>query len=374
MLIAQPTPEAQSLLSYLQIHINVYVAHSNRETASIFSRKNIDVVLIAEDRDPQFIFRSLDWVYTRNITTAPVVVYTAQDNPETIIAIMKKGIDDYLLKTINLEQLQASLVLCMQKRPSLHRRHSEDTDTEEEEIGKLHGISEETKRTRALIRKFATTDATVMLYGESGTGKTLVARLIHEYSNRRNNNFCSINCAAIPETLMESELFGSEVGAFTGAVKRRGVFARAHRGTLFLDELGDFSLVSQSKILQAIEEKRYSPLGSEREFAVDIRFISATNKNITEMIEKREFRLDLYYRMAILSHTITPLRERPEDIIPIAWHTLRSNNDNKFFSTSAIDKLTCHSWPGNIRELKNCIIRASIMSDGNRISAPDILF
>lgn len=372
LLVARWTPTSKSLVGYLQNSVTVHVAASEKEIVSKLLVKHIDIVVVEEDSDVQFINQSLDCIYAQN-TTVPVVVYSAQENSRVIIDMMKKGLDDYFLKNLNFDEFRASLASCVHKSSPLHGKDPEDTG-EAIEVSELHGSSNHTKKLRRFVQKFGPKNVTIMLYGESGTGKTLVARLLHKYSSRKLHNFLSINCAAIPHTLVESELFGSEMGAFTGAVKRRGAFTRAHRGTLFLDELGDFPLYSQGKILQAIEEKKYTPLGSEQEFTVDVRCISATNKNIRQMIDRNEFRADLYYRMAIISYTIPPLRERAEDIIPLAWQSLLVHDCDAFFTHSAMDKLTGHSWPGNIRELHNCVARAAMSSEKNSISARQITF
>lgn len=373
LLVSKLTPQIKSLISYLKLQISVCHTHSAQEAALLFRNRTVDAILIEGDQDTKFIMDSLDRLCMQHIPV-PIIIYSAQRAPEFAIEVMKRGVDDYVFKTKDFDQLRITLLATIQKRYSF--RTSKPTSATEQIIDELRGESKKVSDIQRFIATCAPANETVMLYGESGTGKTFIARLIHKYSLRRENQFRIVNCAAIPEALMESELFGSEVGAFTGAIKRKGVFTRAHRGTLLLDELGDLPLTSQAKLLQVLDESRYTPLGSEHEFAVDVRFISATNKTIMQMIKDGEFRADLYYRMAVLSYTVPPLRERVEDIPTLAWHFLRTrdNNESTYFTPAAIDKMMAYAWPGNIRELKNCVIRAAVQSGGDRISARCISF
>ncbi|MBX6422451.1 sigma 54-interacting transcriptional regulator [Thermosulfurimonas sp. F29] len=220
-----------------------------------------------------------------------------------------------------------------------------------------------------MIHRVAGSPATVLLRGESGTGKTLIARLIHYNSPRADGPFVSVPCTAIPETLLESELFGYEKGAFTGAQGRKiGLMEKAHGGTLFLDEIGDLSLPIQAKLLHAIQEKEFYRLGSTEPIKVDVRIIAATNRNLEELVEKGLFREDLYYRLSVFPIYIPPLRERPTDIIPLAEHFLEKycrlyGKNIKRLSSPAIDLLMQYHWPGNVRELENAIERAVLICD-----------
>ena len=357
---------------YLSDSMKVHAGKSKKEIQLLIAKKSIDVILIDVHQNTTFILDAIDIVQTEQNNT-PVVVYGALDNPEEIIKIMKRQIDNYILKTKPFEEVKTYIMSRLHEKAAYQETSTKDSVYT---VGNLVlcGTSRATKAMQHFIVRCAKTDAPIMLFGESGTGKNLMAHLIHMHSDRKDKSFRYVNCGAIPDTLVESELFGSEVGAFTGAINKKGVFTRAHRGTLFLDELGNLSLLSQSKILHAIEEKKYTPLGSEKEFTTDVRYISATNKNIKELIHNDEFRLDLYYRMAILYYTIPPLRERKEDIIPLAWYFLRTKTSAKIFSDGAIDKMMQHSWPGNIRELHNSVIRASLLSDGDVITQSNILF
>jgi transcriptional regulator with PAS, ATPase and Fis domain len=223
------------------------------------------------------------------------------------------------------------------------------------------------------LHRAAATDATVLLEGESGTGKELFARALHALSPRADGPFVAINCAAIPDTLLETELFGYEKGAFTGANARKpGRFELAHRGTLFLDEIGDLPLALQAKILRGLEEKRFERVGGTQSLHVDVRVVAATNRNLKQRVAERQFREDLYFRLSVFPIQIPPLRERSEDVVILARHFVDRfcrdmNKTLLVLAPGSIDELRAYSWPGNVRELQNCIERAVILCDGDTI-------
>jgi two-component system response regulator PilR (NtrC family)/two-component system response regulator HydG len=240
------------------------------------------------------------------------------------------------------------------------------------------GRSAPLQRLFAQVRAVAETDAAVLLIGESGTGKELVARAIHHNSARRDGPFVPVNCAAIPENLLESELFGHEKGAFTGADrKRRGLFAEANGGTLFLDEVSDLPLPLQAKLLRALQEKTVRPVGGSQEMQLDVRLISATNQDLAAMVTETRFREDLYYRLAVIPLRLPSLRERPEDIMLLASHFLDQTasglgKELKGFDEEATAWLLRHRWPGNVRELENVVERAVTLASGSRITLADL--
>jgi transcriptional regulator with GAF, ATPase, and Fis domain len=225
------------------------------------------------------------------------------------------------------------------------------------------------------LQRAAATDTTVLLEGESGTGKELFARALHALSDRADGPFVAINCAAIPETLLETELFGHEKGAFTGAAARKpGKFELAHRGTLFLDEIGDLPFALQAKILRALEEKRFERVGGVAPLQVDVRVVAATNRNLKAAVAARQYREDLYFRLSVFPISIPPLRERPDDIQMLAKYFIErySRDLSKkplILASSALDELLSYGWPGNVRELQNCIERAVILTEGDTIHA-----
>jgi transcriptional regulator with PAS, ATPase and Fis domain len=222
------------------------------------------------------------------------------------------------------------------------------------------------------LQRAAGTDTTVLLEGESGTGKELFARALHALSGRSDGPFVAINCAAIPETLLETELFGHEKGAFTGAAARKpGRFELAHRGTLFLDEIGDLPISLQAKILRALEEKRFERVGGTQSLHVDVRIVAATNRGLKAAVAAKQFREDLYFRLSVFPIAIPPLRERPGDIATLARHFIekfsRDLNKHVHFAPAALEELQSYPWPGNVRELQNCIERAVILCDDDAI-------
>ena len=306
--------------------------------------------------------------------TLQVVVMTAYGSIQDAVTAMKEGAVDFLAKPIDPDHL-----LLMVGRAIAQRRMLTEYFILKEELAERRGapriIGEDGKlrQVSQQLHRAAATDATVLLEGESGTGKELFARALHALSPRADGPFVAINCAAIPETLLESELFGYEKGAFTGAVQRKpGRFEIAHRGTLFLDEIGDLPLPLQAKILRALEEKQFERVGGTESLHVDVRVVAATNRNLKQRVSERQFREDLYFRLSVFPIVIPPLRERGDDVLILARHfvdkSCRDLNKNALaMAPAAIDELRTYSWPGNVRELQNCIERAVILCDADAI-------
>jgi len=306
----------------------------------------------------------------------PVVVMTAYSTIQDAVKAIKEGALDFLAKPVDPDHL-----LLMVERALSQRRMATENILLKEELASRRGapqiIGEDPKLKQVTIslHRAAATDATVLLEGESGTGKELFARALHALSPRADGPFVAINCAAIPETLLETELFGHEKGAFTGASARKpGKFEMAHRGTLFLDEIGDLPLSLQAKILRALEEKRFERLGGTVSLQVDVRVVAATNRHLKAAVAARQFREDLYFRLSVFPITIPPLRERPDDILMLSKHFIeRFSRDLKkkplTLAQSAIQELQTYGWPGNVRELQNCIERAVILTEGDTIHA-----
>ncbi len=238
------------------------------------------------------------------------------------------------------------------------------------------GVSPAMQRALSAVRMVASTDSAVMIQGETGTGKELIARAVHEESQRKREPFVTMNCAAIPSGLIESELFGHERGAYTGALNSTiGRFQLAHRGTLFLDEIGDMPLELQPKLLRVLQEQEFEKLGSTHTIRVDVRIVAATNQNLLKLVEERKFRADLYYRLHVFPITLAPLRERIEDIPLLVRHFVRQfsermNKEIDIIPEPVMEALARHPWPGNIRELQNFVERAVILSDGRVLRAP----
>jgi DNA-binding NtrC family response regulator len=306
----------------------------------------------------------------------PVVVMTAYGSIQDAVAAMKEGALDFLAKPVDPDHL-----LLMVERALAQRRLATENMLLKAELATRRGapqiIGEDPrlKQVSVMLHRAAATDTTVLIGGESGTGKELFARALHVLSPRADGPFVAINCAAIPETLLETELFGHEKGAFTGAGARKpGKFELAHRGTLFLDEIGDLSLPLQAKILRALEEKRFERVGGTVLLHVDFRVVAATNRDLKAAVAARQYRQDLYFRLSVFPINIPPLRERPDDITLLARYFIdrfcRDLNKRPLaLAPSAEEDLRAYPWPGNVRELQNCIERAVILTEGDTIQS-----
>ena len=302
----------------------------------------------------------------------PVIVMTAYGSIEDAVAAMKEGALDFLAKPVDPDHL-----LLLVARALEQRRIVTENLLLKEELAvrrgapQLVGEDASLRKVFASLQRAAVTDTTVLLEGESGTGKELFARSLHALSQRADGPFVAINCAAIPETLLETELFGHEKGAFTGAVARKpGKFEMAHRGTLFLDEIGDLPLALQAKILRALEERKFERVGGTAQVQVDVRLVAATNRGLRAQVAARRFREDLFFRLSVFPITVPPLRDRPGDIPLLARYFIeRFCRDMKKrpigLSHDAVEQLIAYRWPGNVRELQNCIERAVILTEGD---------
>ncbi len=299
----------------------------------------------------------------------PVIILTAHGSIESAVEAMKRGAFTYLTKPFDARELIMHV-----ERALENRRLASEVDrlqgllTERYDFKNIVARSASMQSVLEAVSRIAKTESTVCVQGESGTGKELIARAIHLASNRKDMPFVAINCAALPETLLESELFGHEKGAFTGAVRSsRGLFAQAHTGSIFLDEIGDMPLSIQAKFLRVLQERQFYPVGGERPIAVDVRVIVATNKDLEDYVKKGLFREDLYYRIHVIPVILPPLRERREDIPVLVDHFLKKicgqmNRKIKGISPEAMKRLMFHDWPGNVRELENTIEYAVAMA------------
>jgi len=314
----------------------------------------------------------VQWIQ-HNTPSTPVAVITAYGNMDTAIESLKAGAFDFVSKPVELPRLRELVNSAL--RLSEAEANTQDTD---DEPGLLLGKSTEIQKLRSQTRKLARSQAPVFISGESGSGKELVARMIHLQGPRRNGPFIAVNCGAIPSELMESEFFGHKKGSFTGAVENKdGLFRSANGGTLFLDEVADLPLAMQVKLLRAIQEKAVRPVGDTKEIPVDIRVLSATHKNLPELVQEGTFRQDLFYRINVIELAVPPLRERPDDIPLLARHILEriSNEyecDPASLTPGAIDRLKQYDFPGNVRELENVLERAFTLCDADQIDVGDL--
>jgi len=308
-----------------------------------------------------------------------VIMLTAFGTVEQAVKAMKDGAYDFLTKPFQRAQLLRLIRQALERRALIEQNRALQRRLDDLlRQGAVIGTSSEFSRMMALVEKVADSSATVLIQGESGTGKELVARAIHERSRRGNRPFVAVNCAALPETLLESELFGYEKGAFTGAaVRKEGRFELADGGTLFLDEVTDLSTVTQPKILRVLQEGEFERVGGTKTIRVDVRIVAATNQDLTALVREKRFREDLYYRLNVVTITVPPLRERREDIPVLAHHFLRiyaAKNDRRLegFSEEAMAHVEGYSWPGNVRELEHAVERAVVLARGSVIEMTDL--
>jgi DNA-binding NtrC family response regulator len=355
----------------------VVVSHSAREGMELLSKEMPGVVLtdiyLPDGTGMEILECAMSLA-----KDADVIVMTANATVESAIQAMKMGARDYLLKPFHMDEL----VLSVGKIFECRAVKNENVFLKEglkNQFG-FSGIAGNSPRMRELFSVIASVSnsrSSVLIQGESGTGKELVARAIHFGGNRAEKMFVPINCSAIPENLLESELFGNVKGAYTGATEsKRGLFEYADQGTLFLDEIGDLSHSLQAKLLRVLEDGRIRRVGDHKEIENDARIVAATNKDISDLIKKGVFREDLYYRLAVIPVHVPPLRERREDIRLLADHFIRNFNDGRKpvirIGTEAMEALTRYGWPGNVRELRNLIERFSILKAGATIAPEDL--
>ncbi len=308
-----------------------------------------------------------------------VILLTAFGTVEEAVKAMKEGAYDFLTKPFQRAQLLRLIRQALARRDLIQQNRALQQRLDDLlQQGAVIGSSPAFRRVMTLLEQVAGSSATVLVQGESGTGKELVARTIHARSARSRGPFVAVNCAALPETLLESELFGYEKGAFTGAAGRKeGRFELADGGTLFLDEVSDLSLVTQPKILRVLQEGEFERLGGTKTLRVDVRIVAATNQGLAQMVREKRFREDLYYRLNVITMTVPPLRERSEDIRVLAQHFLRvyaakNNRRLEGFTDDAIRRLEAYAWPGNVRELENVIERGVVLTQGALMDMTDL--
>jgi DNA-binding NtrC family response regulator len=309
----------------------------------------------------------------------PALMLTAYATPKLAVEAIKAGAMDYLAKPFEPEELLHAVARCAERHQLLRENAELRSRTEHIfTLGEIVGESEKIREVRKLIQTVAPTDARVLILGESGTGKELVAGALHSLSKRRGAHYIRINCAAIPETLLESELFGHEKGSFTGALKQKlGRVEEADSGTIFLDEIADMSKPLQAKLLRFLEDGSFTRVGGTQELRVNARLVAATNRDIVQAIADGQFREDLFHRLNVVQFHLPPLRERGEDILLLAEHFLKlfratMNKNVNSLAPAARQKLLSHRWPGNVRELRNVIERALILESGREVQPTNL--
>ncbi|CAI8958335.1 sigma-54 dependent transcriptional regulator [Pseudomonas sp. fls2-241-R2A-110] len=380
VLVVDDEPKLCDLLASAlsQNGVTVFTAGNGLHALKVLEAEDIDLV-ISDWRMPGMDGPQLLAEIKSRFPQLPVIVMTAYSTVKNAVQSMRNGAFDYIAKPFDIDELDITVSKALQFRDILkdNQRMRAELD-EHQQIDSLIGDSPTFRRVLQSIDSVRDSNATILLTGESGTGKEMVARAIHKHGNRADKPFVAVNCAAIPEGLLESEMFGHRKGAFTGAVADRvGRFMQADQGTLFLDEIGEMPLALQAKILRALQERVIEPVGDPRERKVDVRVIAATNKNLLDAVANKEFREDLYYRLNVFPIPLPALRERAEDIAPLARHfahTLGAAAGKRFtgFSAEALQAMASYSWPGNIRELQNCVERATIVAGGAVIEEQDL--
>jgi two-component system response regulator HydG len=357
----------------------VTCAADGSEAISLLRERHFDLALSDLVMAEVSGLQVLETAKTLNPATI-VIMVTGFASVESAVEAIKLGAEDYLTKPCG----NAELLLKVERALAQRRKDEElarlrDVVAHTHSFGNLIGKSARIQQVFRLAQQVASTDATVLLLGETGTGKELLARAIHFNSPRRNGPFVAINCAAIAETLLESELFGHEKGAFTGAIRQKpGRFEMAEKGTLFLDEVGDIPLATQIKLLRVLQEREFERVGGSETIKCDIRLVSATNHNLEEMMQEKKFREDLYYRLNVVPIKVPALRDRPEDVPLLAQHFLQKyapalNKPIGKISEAAMNLLLQHKWPGNVRELENLVERAAVLCNGDVIDVEHLL-
>jgi DNA-binding NtrC family response regulator len=368
-----------SLKSVLEPIYDVLEAADAQEGLTLFKREPPQLVLldvILPGTDGLAVLQSM----RTEDPHIPVIMLTGTKSVKTAVDAMKLGAADYLSKPFDIEELRIVVDRTLNSQ-DLERevRQLRAQVVQRYAFHNLIGKSPSMQEIYAKIEQVADSRTTVLITGESGTGKELVAKAIHYNSSRRERPFIALNCAALPETLIESELFGHEKGSFTDATARRvGQFELANSGTLFLDEIGDLSATTQAKLLRVLQEREFTRIGGVQSIKVDVRIIAATNKNLDELVRKGLFREDLYYRINVIALYLPPLRERGEDIALLAKHFLAKRIEEEKrpfqdFSKEALELVTRYPWPGNVREMENIIEQAFIWSKGSAVITPEHL-
>jgi DNA-binding NtrC family response regulator len=370
----------QVIFQELKKHNHDVELVENAEAALVRVNKYIYDLLISDLKLPGMDgIELLKRVKASNPTTV-VIVMTGYASVDTAVVAMKNGAQDFIQKPFSLNELvqkinDALAIKRMRNEIDYLRHTQEDVIYRTSDIV---GESSALKKVLKMVEKVAKADSTLLITGETGVGKGLIAGAIHHNSNRSDNNFVQVNCAALPQNILESELFGHEKGAFTGAVRLRvGRVEQANMGTIFLDEIGDMDLALQAKILRVLEEREFERVGGEKTIKVDVRVIAATNQDLYALVQQGKFREDLYYRINVVNILIPPIRQRKEDIEPLVLYFIKKycrefNKQEMGIDSTALSAMVDYDWPGNIREIRNCVERAVLLAEGDSIKPQDI--
>ena len=378
LIVDDETAICVSIHSALKKDYDVAFATSEEEALKRVSTEHFDVILLdlrLGSSDGVEVLKKIKKIDSESV----VIMVTAYGSIRSSVNAMKEGAFNYLTKPVELDELRIFISQAISYHSLSKKVNYLSAELQSRyKYGDMIGKSDVMQKVYQLVEKVKDVDCGVLLSGESGTGKELAARAIHYLGKRSGENFVVVNCAAIPEGLLEEEFFGHKKGSFTGAnTDKKGKVELADKGTLFLDEIGDLPLPLQGKLLRVLQQKEFSPIGSNETISIDIRLIAATNKNLVEMISKGEFRQDLYYRLNVIEIQLPPLRERKEDITIMIQSFLEQfnkeqNKNINGLSPAALRRLMCYTFPGNVRELRNIIEYACIMCSGNQIEENDL--
>lgn len=358
----------------------IFMAHDGDVGVDMVKSRIFDMVLMDMKMVKMSGMEALQRIHAYN-PSLPVIIMTAYSSVDTAVHALKIGAYDYLTKPLDFDKLRLTIERVLER--IFLKTENKSLKNKLEQAGFCHDILGKSQAMAKLldtIHLVAPTDANVLVTGESGTGKELVSSALHDNSPRKDQAFVRINCAAIAESLLESELFGHERGAFTGAdKKRKGKFLLADKGSILLDEIGEMSMAMQAKLLRVIQEKEITPVGSDQNIGVDVRIIAATNRDLKAMVDQNKFRQDLYYRLNVVTLEVPPLNQRPEDIPELALHFLqrfsqKNRRDIQGFSPDAMDAMIRYPWPGNVRELMNAVERGVVLARSDYICKQDLSF
>ncbi len=379
LIVDDELPQLELIGGFLKKQgFDVDEAEGGEKGLQMFRKESFDLVLTDQKMPKMSGLELLKAIRALN-PEAAVIVMTAYGSIETAVSAIKEGASDYLTKPLNLDELLHRIETVKERNRLLpENRDLREALQERSRIEGIIGESGHMQEVLSLVRRVAPSEATVLIRGESGTGKELIAQAIHYASPRASRPLVRLNCAALPETLLESELFGHEKGAFTGAyAMRKGRFEVANGGSLFLDEIGDLPLHLQAKLLRVLQEKEFERVGSSHPIPVDVRILAATHRDLEKLIQQGQFREDLYYRLNVVTVVLPPLRERRQDIPPLLDHLVKKfaeKNDKtiKGFTQEARDALLRYDYPGNVRELENIVERSTVITRDEVIGRSDL--
>ena len=379
LIVDDEAPSREALVLLLKnADSDVMGAGSGKEAFDLLAENDFDIIitdLFLPDLDGIDILKQV-----KSVSPAmEVILITGHASAETAVRAMKEGAYDYITKPLNIDELRLIIGKAVEKRRLLNENvYLKKQLRDKFEFANIIGASPAMQKVFNRMKRIVKTDSTVLIMGESGTGKEVVAKAIHFNGDRKDKPFVAVHCGAIPENLLESELFGHTKGAFTGAIRDKiGKFESANKGTIFLDEIGTMPMHLQTKLLRVLQEQEVERVGSSRPIKLDVRILSATNQNLEEEVKAGNFRDDLFYRLNVIPLNLPPLRERVEDILPLVRHFLRKNCKEMkrplmALSKEAFEALEFYSWPGNVRELENIVERTVALTEGDQITLDDL--